>query len=383
MGRCGSVFGVVILILLIGSLAGCGSSNNAPAAPTVPASIALTPATASLEVGLTQNFTVSAKNSSGAPLAVAVTFNSSNPAVLTIANNGVACGGTWDSLTIPIVCTPGPVGVATLTASAAGVSSAPVTVFVHQHIDNISITQVTSPTSPPTCAVQSASGQINGISQSQIATYQATVSSRGNDITATVGPLTWTALSSTIVKVSNTVTGIGFNQAQATADVPGETQIFVNAGGVNSPAVSFATCPIKSITLAVTDSVGNSLTLATGGSKTITATVTDTLNTILTNVPLTWSTSEPAVATVTGTTTTGNATGIGSTGTVRAVAPGGAAIIASCTPPSCNNADLSDRHGASRSGRYESDYHDRVGDEHGLWHKFQLRQRDCVHQHIE
>ncbi len=340
MGRCGSVFGVVILILLIGSLAGCGSSNNAPAAPTVPASIALTPATASLEVGLTQNFTVSAKNSSGAPLAVAVTFNSSNPAVLTIANNGVACGGTWDSLTIPIVCTPGPVGVATLTASAAGVSSAPVTVFVHQHIDNISITQVTSPTSPPTCAVQSASGQINGISQSQIATYQATVSSRGNDITATVGPLTWTALSSTIVKVSNTVTGIGFNQAQATADVPGETQIFVNAGGVNSPAVSFATCPIKSITLAVTDSVGNSLTLATGGSKTITATVTDTLNTILTNVPLTWSTSEPAVATVTGTTTTGNATGIGSTGTVRAVAPGGAAIIASCTPPSCNNGVL-------------------------------------------
>jgi hypothetical protein len=339
MGRCGSVFSVVIRILLIGSLAGCGSSNNAPAAPTVPASIALTPSTASLEVGLTQNFTVSAKNSSGAPLAVAVTFNSSNPAVLTIANSGVACGGTWDSLTNPIVCTPGPVGVATLTASAAGVSSAPVTVFVHQHIDNISITQVTSPISPPTCAVQSASGQINGISQNQIATYQATVSSRGNDITATVGPLTWTTLSNTIVKVSNTVSGIGFNQAQATADVPGETQIFVNAGGVNGPAVNFATCPVKSIALAVTDSAGDSFTLATGGSKTITATVTDTLNTILTNVPLTWSTSEPTVATVTGT-KTGNTTGIGSTGTVRAVAPGGAAIIASCTPPSCNNGVL-------------------------------------------
>src|SRR5207237_3836714 len=57
MGRCGSVLWVVILILLIGSLAGCGSSNNAPAAPNVPASITLTPATASVEVGGTQNYT--------------------------------------------------------------------------------------------------------------------------------------------------------------------------------------------------------------------------------------------------------------------------------------------------------------------------------------
>jgi len=337
MGRCGSVLWVVILILLIGSLAGCGSSNNAPAAPNVPASITLTPATASVEVGGTQNFTVSAKNSAGAPISVAVTLSSSNPAVLTIANNGVACGGTWDSLTSPIVCTPGPVGVAQVTASAAGVSSAPVTVFVHQHIEHISVTQVPSPTPPPTCTVESASGPVNGISQNQIFTYQATVSSRGNDITATVGPLTWTALSSTIVKVSNTVSGIGANQAQATANVPGITQIFVNAAGVNSPAINFATCPVKSITLAVTNSASNAFTLATGGSKTITATVVDTLNATLTNVPLTWSTSEPAVATVTGTGTSGNATGIGSTGTVRAVSPGGAAIIASCTPPSCND----------------------------------------------
>src|SRR5438128_12197344 len=46
---------------------------------------------------------------------------------------------------------------------------------------------------------------------------------------------------------------------------------------------------------------------------------------------------DPVVTTVTRNRKSGNATGIGSTGTVRAVSPGGAAIIASCTPPSCND----------------------------------------------
>jgi len=314
MGRCSSDLFAVILGLLIGGLAGCGTSST-PASPTPPASISLSASSASLEVGATENFSASAKNSSGRPVLVAVTFNSSNPAVLTIANNGLACGGTWDSLTNPIVCTPGSVGVALVTASALGASSPPVTIYVHQHVDRITVTPVPTPM-PPVC-----------FSQNQTSNYQATVSSHNNDITPTVGPLTWTAVNSNVVKLNNAVSGVGANQVQATASIPGVTGFFVTAAGVNSPAMTFTTCPVQSITLAVTGSATNSFSISSG-SKEVTATVVDSQDVTLTNVPLTWSTSDAAVVTVPATPS--------SAATVSAAHPGGAAIIASCTPPTCN-----------------------------------------------
>ena len=47
-----------------------------------------------------------------------IAFASSNPDVLTISNSGVACAGKWDSLSNPIICTPGPAGTAMVTSNS-------------------------------------------------------------------------------------------------------------------------------------------------------------------------------------------------------------------------------------------------------------------------
>src|SRR5207244_1065078 len=116
-----------------------------------------------------------------------------------------------------------------------------------------------------------------------------------------------------------TATGLLPGQVQATAKTPGVTSVFATVGSAVSLPVYFTTCRVQSIGLEVTSS--------TGTSKTIKPTVYDSvgqlINGVLFNaVPVTWSSSEPASATV------------GSTGGVTAGAtPGTSTIIASCTPP--------------------------------------------------
>src|SRR5436305_14554400 len=139
MGRlCVSMLGGVLPLIF--ALAGCGTN----AAPTVnfpaPASISLSPAsTASMDVGSILGFAATPRNSINRTIATAVSFEFSNTAVLTIASNGLACAGTWNSLSTPQICTPGPVGTAQVIATAQGISSPPTTVYVHQHVENITI----------------------------------------------------------------------------------------------------------------------------------------------------------------------------------------------------------------------------------------------------
>jgi len=324
MGRCGSVVFAIILPFWTAALLGCGTHATRAVPFPVPASISLSPAnTVSIDVGsAAQSFTATVQNARRQVILEPVSFQSSNTAVVTVANNGLACAGTWDSLSIPQICTPGPVGVAQITATAQGVSSPPTTVYVHQHIDNIVVNPITS-TPPPTPCV----------SKDQTVNYAATAYSRsggpppGLDITSTVGPFTWQALAANVVKLSTTATGLLPGQAQVTANVPGVTSIFASVSNVNSVPFTFITCPVQSITLAVTAS--------TATSKTITATVMDSLGTTINEVPLTWSSSNPAAITVTGSNSSASS---GSVGTASAAAghSGAAAIIASCTPPTCN-----------------------------------------------
>src|SRR5277367_487128 len=142
MGRSGLVgFAVLValLLLLVAGLVGCsGSSPVTTGTFAVPASVVLSPGpNVSLEIGAFQSFLASALTSTKTTIAEPVSYQSSNTAVLTVANNGLACAGSWNSLSSPQVCTPGPVGVAILTATAQGVSSPSTTVYVHQHIDKV------------------------------------------------------------------------------------------------------------------------------------------------------------------------------------------------------------------------------------------------------
>src|SRR5450755_730544 len=144
MGRFVSAVAVIIMLCMAIVLAGCSHSQAVTTTTTqgpVPSIISLSPAQVSdLEVGKTLGFIATPQDTGGTALTDTVSYQSSNTAVLTVTTGGLACAGSWDSLTIPTVCTPGPVGVAQVTATAQGVSSPPTTVYVHQHIDSVAVT---------------------------------------------------------------------------------------------------------------------------------------------------------------------------------------------------------------------------------------------------
>jgi hypothetical protein len=321
------------IVLLLAGLPGC-SSGKAVATATypVPASVAISPAPSlSLEIGTSQAFTTTIENSAKAAITEPATFLSSNTAIVTVAANGLACAGSWDNLANPTICTPGGVGVAQVTATAQGVTSAPTTVYVHQHVDSVTLQNLCSGVEPPApCTLPRHPCQsLNQNSAPQNTVYEAHAFSRGTDITSTVGQFTWQALTLEVVTLSNTANGLSntvnntsLNQVEATAKTPGVTPVFATVGTATSLPVNFTTCPVQSIALEVT---GSSAT-----SKTIIPTVTDSVGNIISTVtnvsgiPLTWSSSQPASVTIS---SSGSATG--STG-------GGATIVASCTPPTCN-----------------------------------------------
>jgi hypothetical protein len=314
MGRCGFAgfgFFVALLIFLVAGLTGCASNSAVTTTSfAVPASITLNPnPNLSMEIGTFQSFLASPLTSTRTTIAEPVSYQSSNTAVLTVANNGLACAGSWNSLSNPQICTPGPVGVAVVTATAQGVSSPSTTVYVHQHIDKVTVSLFVPPNQPPP------TNPCYSVNQTSI--YQANAFSRGVDITSTVGVFNWQTLITNVATLSTTATGLLQGQVQVTAKVPGLTPLFATIGNVDSVPLNFTTCAVQSITLTVTTS--------TSSSKTITPTILDTLGTTITGVPLTWSSSESASVSVT---SAGGASG-SSTG-------GSATIIASCTPPTCN-----------------------------------------------
>jgi hypothetical protein len=323
MGRFGSVVLVVatFLVLAVG-FTSCGSSP--PTATTVypvPAIITLTPATqASVDIGGIVSFSASPKNAKGTVITEPVHFVSSNTSVVTVASNGKACAGTWNSLSSPTVCTPGPAGTALVWATYRGVSSATTTVYVHQHIDKIAISQITTPTTLNTPC----------LSVGQTADYQANAYNQGVDITSSVGTVAWQITNSTVASVtaatdSNPISGLITGQAEAKAKVPGIASIYASVGGVTSLPLQFITCPVQSIALQVNNTNATSITMAPNGTASITPTILDTLGATITGSFLTFSSSESAAVSIT------------SSGSARAATSGaGAFITATCTPPTCN-----------------------------------------------
>ena len=265
---------------------------------------------------------------------------------------GVACAGRWDISYS--VCTPGGIGVAQVTASALNQSSRPTYVFVHQPIDQIVVSGIL----PLNEYVQEPC-----LSQGQTMTVQAQALSQGTDITGTIGPFTWSANNTSVVTltpiISNFTYDVPTNQATATALTPGITQIYATASGVTSSSFQqpqytntsgtlspvldfFETCPIQNILLEVgqgSQLTGQTSFVATKGtSETLTAVVADVMGdtslvgsdtpVILSKIPLTWVSSQPAVV--------GVPTGCTLSCTVTTPLPGAAAITASCSPPTCN-----------------------------------------------
>jgi len=335
MGKFSSVFSLLVLVISCTLLPSCSSGGPTTVAPAVvPTSVTISPSpNVSLEVGHTQTFTATP---SGDPF----TYQSSNPSVLTMARNGEACAGTWNSLATPQVCTPGQPGIALVTATTLDVTSPPVAVYVHAPITNVTITKL--PGQPQTLSDTCLSkGPVEG-PESWL--FQANAFNGTSDITASVGPFSWQEIPADIVTLSTPANGtqgcvLGqgqcLNEENVTASNPGVGQIYVNVGGFSSQPISVETCRVQSISVAA---VGNnpgvtSFLVSSGTNTTLNASATDSLGQVITDVPLTWSASTPASVSVSGADTAGV---YGSVGTVSSPNPGAGTVIASCTPPTCN-----------------------------------------------
>ena len=320
-----------------------------------------------MQVGTTLLLTASAQNSVGSSIRPAFTYSvspSSPAGVLDIAPNGFACAGSWNAPAYN-TCTPGNTGMVQATASALGATSAPTLIFVHAPIDNIQVSLVAPVNSPPpACPNQQAlppacnipfntgncTTQIDSqgrpftsckcLSQNQTEILQATAYSQGVDITASVGPFTWTPAGAgvaTITPIVNSTFNVATNQATVSPGNPGQTQVIASSSGVFSQPYNFETCPVQCIALQVSANGQftnqTSFVVNKGTAETITATAVDIQGCIVPKPPLTWVSSQPA-ALVAGSANTGCPAG--TTCSVTTSQPGAAAITASCTPPTCN-----------------------------------------------
>ena len=336
MHRCGPGFLLILAIGFVVALTGCLGKSTSNLGSEGVSSVTLSPSpAASMDVGTTRVFTASGKNAAGGNvLGVNIQYvvqsgNQNLAAPLSVASNGNACAGTWD-VTVSI-CNPGTPGIAIVTAVINGVSSTPTTVYVHNHVASI---QITDPNQPPY--------QYDCFPQGKTYEYEATAfDTNNNNISDTVGPMTWSSSNTGVVTATATVTGNPGNQVnfvKTTAKSPGITQLFASVSGTTSTPFTYTTCLIKAIYLQIGggSQAGNSITVNAGGTVGVRAIAIDTLYNIadfapVPAPPLTWSTTNPEVAAFG---TVANTTGTNSA-TARANF-GGATLTASCTPPTCN-----------------------------------------------
>jgi hypothetical protein len=353
MGRfgCTKSAGIIVTLFLFLLLPACGGHKSAGTSP-FPARITLAPPiSVSLQMGSTIVFTASAQNGLNGSISPAFTYSltpDSPGGILDISPAGFACAGSWNAPYFN-VCTPAGVGTVKVVASALGATSPPTLVFVHPPIDDIQISVVAPVNSPPpacpsqvalpaACKIAFNANAANYcLSQNQTQTLQATAYSKGVDITASVGPFTWSPASFGVVTITPIITSstnVATNQATVAPSTPGETQVIASASGVSSQPYIAETCPVQCIALQIGSNISQTSFIANkGASETINATAVDVQGCIVPKPPLTWTSSSPAALSA-GSATTGCAAGASCA--IATSQPGSAAITASCTPPTCN-----------------------------------------------
>jgi len=233
-----------------------GKSGSAQITVQAPvATVTVTPATASLFTGATTTLTVSVKDGSGNGLSGRpVSWTTSNAAVATVDGNG------------------------TVTAVAAG-----------------------------SAAVTATSEGKSGASQITVLTPVATVAVTPANAVLLIGATT--ALTATLKDGSNNlltgraVTWATSNAAVATVDADGlvtavtagTATIAAAAEGKSGTAAITVSAPVATVSV-----TPGSSSLLIGGSGALAATLRDAGGNVLTGRPITWSTQNPAIATVSG-----------------------------------------------------------------------------------
>lgn len=280
----------------------------------------------------------------GGPAAVtggSLSYGTSNNQLVDISPQGAICAGTWNrnsgggipdytfcNFPNPLPSTGGlPYAIAYLTASADGVTSNPVAVYVHVPISSINL--VTQPLAgSPSQGCYSQNNQanlyaqayysLNGTQTLLCAPGSATLPQCSNSI----GTFNFASGNSTVASIDPTTNII-------TAEQPGTTVITATIAQSASSAGYFSTCPPKSIQLFLTNQSTKGV-IAQGAVQNLQTIVTDTTGAQITGLTLDYESTNPIAITTTG------------TGSITATFPGAATLTALCKPPLCNPAPINE-----------------------------------------
>jgi hypothetical protein len=273
------------------------------------------------------------------------TYGTTNNLLVDISPTGNLCAGRWnrnsgggiaDYTTCnkpnPLPSTNGqPYSTAYITASASGVTSNPVEVYVHAEVS--SVTLALSGTQQ--CYSQGTTAQLdaqacysNGTSQvllcapPSVTSYACPLPSGVTSVpscSAAIGTLSYAVGTAAIGSINSETNVI-------TAEQPGTTVITASVAGSGSSAGYFSTCPPKSISVTLNGGTGAAtpITVTKGVTQNMTTTVIDTNGNSISGLTLDYQSTDPIDISA------------GSTGAVTASYPGQASVYAICQPPSCN-----------------------------------------------
>ena len=255
---------------------------------------------------------------------------------------GRLCAGTWNRNTgggIPdyTVCNPtNKSGTAYVAASAEGVTSNPLPIFVHPVVTSIVIGNpttncttdpatnccplaTTDAVSAPPYAANSCLSQ-NATAQLVARVYSGTGTNQTN-ISCLAGHLQFTPQTSSIVSIDP--------NGVATAAQPGSTLVTANVSNAASSAGVFSTCPPASITLSAAGATTNPVPVNLNNNQPLLATVKDTNGVTLTGLSLEFVSTQPTIIPAS------------ASGTIVPAYAGAASIFAICQPGTCNPASYS------------------------------------------
>ena len=260
-------------------------------------------------------------------------------------NTGRLCGGTWNRNTgggIPdyTFCIPtNKSGTAYIAASADGVTSNPLPIFVHPVVTSIvlggpssncatdqttaccPLTTPGSISAPPylanSCLSQGSTAQL-------VARVFAGTGTNQTNISCQAGHLQFTSQGASSLTSISPVVSIDQNGV-ATANQPGSVLISANVSDAASSAGFFSTCPPASITLSAPGTTTNPVVVNQNNPQPLAATAVDTKGVALTGLALEYVSTSPTTIPA-------------GAGSVTPILAGAASISAICQPPNCNSA---------------------------------------------
>jgi uncharacterized protein YjdB len=285
-----SLLGALLLIGLVVPLTGCTNNSGLDA-------IQVSPATQSLTVGQSSQFTATgtfgnASHPSTKDVTTAVTWSSSTPSVATIDSGGIAAavGGGTTTITATAAGFRGPVtssATLTVTASSGGQTGGSVV--------SISVIPGSQSVASPSQTAQFIAIGTTSSGATENLTNAVLWSSSSTQI-ATIGVST--GLATGVSQGTSTITALYSNPANGTTVTGIAT--FTVVGGATQQYTAVAITP-SSQSLSASGQTGQFIALATSGSTGLQVDVTSSSQ-------ITWSSSIPSVATISG---SGLASGVG------------------------------------------------------------------------